>query len=108
MGISKVRLCGGQPYTFCYKGFDPGASNDFSNWCGGIDYGFYPIPRTLGFKTLILIQTKNEKYLLITLLMITVFSTVHFSCSDDFIDRPVEYSTDSGENYFLTPKIRLR
>jgi hypothetical protein len=55
--------------------------------------------RTLGFKTLILIQTKNEKYLLITLLMITVFSTVPISCSDDFVDRPVEYST-IRENYF--------
>ena len=40
-----------------------------------------------------------KKYLLITLLMITVFSTVMISCSDDFIDRPVEYSIDS-ENYF--------
>lgn len=40
-----------------------------------------------------------KKYLLITLLMITVFSTVMISCSDDFVDRPVEYSIDS-ENYF--------
>jgi hypothetical protein len=31
--------------------------------------------------------------------MTTVFSTVIISCSDDFVDRPVEYSIDS-ENYF--------
>ncbi|MBX9887709.1 MAG: TonB-dependent receptor [Flavobacteriaceae bacterium] len=48
MGISKVRLYAGvnNLYTFTkYKGFDPGASNG-APIGGGIDYGFYPIPRT--------------------------------------------------------------
>lgn len=31
--------------------------------------------------------------------MITIFSTAIISCSDDFVDRPTEYSIDS-ENYF--------
>ena len=47
-GITKVRLYAGvnNLYTFTkYKGFDPGASNG-SPIGGGIDYGFYPIPRT--------------------------------------------------------------
>jgi TonB-linked SusC/RagA family outer membrane protein len=47
-GITKVRLYAGvnNLYTFTkYKGFDPGASNG-APIGGGIDYGFYPIPRT--------------------------------------------------------------
>jgi TonB-linked SusC/RagA family outer membrane protein len=47
-GITKLRLYTGvnNLYTFTkYKGFDPGASNG-SPIGGGIDYGFYPIPRT--------------------------------------------------------------
>lgn len=47
-GISKVRLYVGvnNLYTFTkYKGFDPGASNG-APIGGGIDYGFYPTPRT--------------------------------------------------------------
>jgi TonB-linked SusC/RagA family outer membrane protein len=47
-GISKLRLYAGvnNLYTFTkYKGFDPGASNG-APIGGGIDYGFYPIPRT--------------------------------------------------------------
>ena len=40
-----------------------------------------------------------KKYLFISLITITVFATVTSSCSDDFVDRPVEYSIDS-ENYF--------
>ena len=40
-----------------------------------------------------------KKYIFITLIIISVFSIVTASCSDDFIDRPVEYSIDS-ENYF--------
>lgn len=40
-----------------------------------------------------------KKYLFITLISITIFSTVTISCSDDFVDRPIEYSIDS-ENYF--------
>jgi TonB-linked SusC/RagA family outer membrane protein len=47
-GISKVRLYVGvnNLYTFTkYKGFDPGASNG-APIGGGIDDGFYPIPRT--------------------------------------------------------------
>ncbi|WP_047545767.1 SusC/RagA family TonB-linked outer membrane protein [Psychroserpens sp. Hel_I_66] len=46
--ISKVRVYGGvnNLYTFTkYKGFDPGASNG-APIGGGIDSGFYPIPRT--------------------------------------------------------------
>lgn len=46
--MSKVRLYAGvnNLYTFTkYKGFDPGASNG-APIGGGIDYGFYPIPRT--------------------------------------------------------------
>ncbi|KRB56038.1 TonB-dependent receptor [Flavobacterium sp. Root186] len=46
--ISKLRLYAGvnNLYTFTkYKGFDPGASNG-APIGGGIDYGFYPIPRT--------------------------------------------------------------
>jgi starch-binding outer membrane protein, SusD/RagB family len=40
-----------------------------------------------------------KKYLFITIITITVFATMTSSCSDDFVDRPVEYSIDS-ENYF--------
>ena len=40
-----------------------------------------------------------KKQLYITLIMITIFSTAVISCSDDFVDRPIEYSIDS-ENYF--------
>lgn len=46
--ISKLRLYAGvnNLYTFTkYRGFDPGASNG-NPIGGGIDYGFYPIPRT--------------------------------------------------------------
>ncbi|WP_281234513.1 SusC/RagA family TonB-linked outer membrane protein [Flavobacterium gelatinilyticum] len=56
-GITKLRLYAGvnNLYTFTkYKGFDPGASFGPTNKDGvsqspigaGIDYGFYPIPRT--------------------------------------------------------------
>lgn len=47
-GISKFRVYTGvnNLYTFTkYKGYDPGASNG-APIGGGIDYGFYPIPRT--------------------------------------------------------------
>jgi TonB-dependent starch-binding outer membrane protein SusC len=47
-GISKVRLyvAANNLYTFTkYKGYDPGASNG-NPIGGGIDDGFYPIPRT--------------------------------------------------------------
>ena len=47
-GITKLRLYAGvnNLYTFTkYKGYDPGASNG-APIGGGIDYGFYPIPRT--------------------------------------------------------------
>ena len=47
-GITKLRIYTGvnNLYTFTkYKGFDPGASNG-APIGGGIDYGFYPIPRT--------------------------------------------------------------
>jgi hypothetical protein len=47
-GISKFRVYLGANnlYTFTkYKGFDPGASSG-APIGGGIDYGFYPIPRT--------------------------------------------------------------
>jgi TonB-linked SusC/RagA family outer membrane protein len=47
-GITKLRLYAGvnNLYTFTkYKGFDPGASNG-APIGGGIDYGFYPTPRT--------------------------------------------------------------
>jgi hypothetical protein len=40
-----------------------------------------------------------KKYLFITLILIVVFTSVLSSCSDDFVDRPIEYSIDS-ENYF--------
>jgi TonB-linked SusC/RagA family outer membrane protein len=46
--ITKLRLYAGvnNLYTFTnYRGFDPGASNG-NPIGGGIDYGFYPIPRT--------------------------------------------------------------
>jgi len=56
-GITKLRLYAGvnNLYTFTkYKGFDPGASSGPTNQDGvsqspigaGIDYGFYPVPRT--------------------------------------------------------------
>lgn len=48
VGMTKLRLYAGvnNLYTFTkYKGFDPGASNG-APIGGGIDYGFYPIPRT--------------------------------------------------------------
>jgi TonB-linked SusC/RagA family outer membrane protein len=47
-GISKLRVYMGvnNLYTFTkYKGYDPSASNG-APIGGGIDYGFYPIPRT--------------------------------------------------------------
>ncbi|MBF4491771.1 TonB-dependent receptor [Flavobacterium sp. MR2016-29] len=47
-GMTKVRFYTGvnNLYTFTkYKGFDPGASNG-NPIGGGIDYGFYPVPRT--------------------------------------------------------------
>jgi TonB-linked SusC/RagA family outer membrane protein len=47
-GFSKIRIYTGvnNLYTFTkYRGFDPGASNG-APIGGGIDYGFYPIPRT--------------------------------------------------------------
>lgn len=50
-GMSKVRLYTGvnNLYTFTkYKGYDPGASNG-APIGGGIDDGFYPIPRTYLF-----------------------------------------------------------
>lgn len=39
-----------------------------------------------------------KKYLY-NIILLTVFSTIITSCTDDFVDRPVEYSIDS-ENYF--------
>ncbi len=48
IGITKVRLYGqvNNLYTFTeYKGYDPGASSG-APVGGGIDFGFYPIPRT--------------------------------------------------------------
>jgi TonB-linked SusC/RagA family outer membrane protein len=48
IGMTKLRLYTGvnNLYTFTkYKGYDPGASNG-APIGGGIDYGFYPIPRT--------------------------------------------------------------
>ncbi len=48
VGVSKFRMYAAvnNLYTFTkYKGFDPGASNG-APIGGGIDYGFYPIPRT--------------------------------------------------------------
>lgn len=40
-----------------------------------------------------------KKYIYITIASVAVFSSVVVSCSDDFVDRPIEYSIDS-ENYF--------
>jgi tetratricopeptide (TPR) repeat protein len=40
-----------------------------------------------------------KKYLFISLISIAIFSAITVSCSDDFVDRPVQYSIDS-ENYF--------
>ncbi|WP_372794214.1 RagB/SusD family nutrient uptake outer membrane protein [Lutibacter sp.] len=40
-----------------------------------------------------------KKYIFITISIIAVFSALTISCTDDFVDRPVEYSIDS-ENYF--------
>lgn len=40
-----------------------------------------------------------KKYIFIILIVTTIFSTLAVSCSDDFVDRPIEYSIDS-ENYF--------
>lgn len=53
IGVSKFRLYAGANNLLTltkYKGFDPGASNG-APIGGGIDYGFYPIPRTymIGF-----------------------------------------------------------
>lgn len=48
LGISKVRIYFGvnNLYTFTkYKGYDPGATSG-APIGGGIDFGFYPIPRT--------------------------------------------------------------
>jgi len=40
-----------------------------------------------------------KKYLYNTIAILTVLLTVTTSCSDDFVERPIEYSIDS-ENYF--------
>jgi TonB-dependent starch-binding outer membrane protein SusC len=51
VGITKLRLYAGvnNLYTFTkYRGFDPGSSNG-APIGSGIDYGFYPIPRTYLF-----------------------------------------------------------
>ena len=40
-----------------------------------------------------------KKYILTTIIIVAVFSTLSISCTDDFVERPVEYSIDS-ENYF--------
>jgi len=40
-----------------------------------------------------------KKYLYNTITILTVLLTISTSCTDDFVDRPVEYSIDS-ENYF--------
>ena len=40
-----------------------------------------------------------KKYIYITIATLTMVSALTVSCSDDFVDRPVEYSIDS-ENYF--------
>lgn len=40
---------------------------------------------------------KKEIYIMLT--SVVAFSTIAISCSDDFVDRPIEYSIDS-ENYF--------
>lgn len=40
-----------------------------------------------------------KKYILTTIIIVAVFSTLTISCTDDFVERPVEYSIDS-ENYF--------
>ncbi|MCO6148875.1 TonB-dependent receptor [Flavobacterium sp. NRK1] len=48
VGITKVRLYAGvnNLYTFTkYRGFDPGATNN-APLSSGIDFGFYPVPRT--------------------------------------------------------------
>ncbi|PTX44848.1 TonB-linked SusC/RagA family outer membrane protein [Christiangramia gaetbulicola] len=51
VGIDKLRIyvAGNNLYTFTdYKGFDPSASTGEAIG-GGIDYGFYPVPRTYMF-----------------------------------------------------------
>ncbi len=51
VGIDKLRVyvAGNNLYTFTdYKGFDPSASTGEAIG-GGIDYGFYPVPRTYMF-----------------------------------------------------------
>lgn len=40
-----------------------------------------------------------KKYLLITAITASLLGTITISCSDEFVDRPVQYSIDS-ENYF--------
>ena len=48
IGISKFRIYTGvnNPYTFTkYRGYDPAATNG-AGIGGGIDYGFYPVPKT--------------------------------------------------------------
>ena len=40
-----------------------------------------------------------KKYIYITIIVVAVFSALTISCTDDFVERPVEYSIDS-ENYF--------
>ena len=40
-----------------------------------------------------------KKYIYISIATLTLVSTLTVSCSDDFVDRPIEYSIDS-ENYF--------
>lgn len=42
---------------------------------------------------------KMKKYIYITLATVTLLSTITISCSDDWVNRPVQYSIDS-ENYF--------
>ncbi|MFT5072528.1 MAG: hypothetical protein ACI8V8_002503, partial [Chitinophagales bacterium] len=40
-----------------------------------------------------------KKHIYFAIASLVVFSTAAISCSDDFVDRPVQYSIDS-ENYF--------
>jgi hypothetical protein len=111
-GITKLRLYAGvnNLYTFTkYKGFDPGSSAGPTNQDGvsqspigaGIDYGFYPVPRTylLGLNINFLISIKMKKYLITTIITLTLFSTISISCSDEFVSPKPKYSIDS-ENYF--------
>jgi hypothetical protein len=103
VGITKIRLYAGvnNLYTFTNVSIQVSLTEPQLRWNR---LWFYPIPRTYLLGLNINFNWFLKKYLFIILIVTTIFSTVAVSCSDDFVDRPIEYSIDS-ENYFNSNQI---